>query len=93
MAPGRCSPLFGALLLAALPLAARAGSVTAESIWDQGNALQRAQEQVPRGATVTGSHCTEVGVRMGNYRYICTVTYTESPPDAATPNGSSAPTP
>jgi hypothetical protein len=93
MAPGRCSRLFGALLLAALPLAARAGSVTAESIWDKGNALQRAQEQVPRGATVTGSRCTEVNVRTGNYRYICTVTYTEMPPAAATPNGSSAPMP
>lgn len=49
MALGRSSLLFSALLLAALPLAARAGSVTAESIWDKGNALQRAQEQVPRG--------------------------------------------
>ena len=93
MAPGRCSPLFGALLLAALPLAARAGSVTAESIWDQGNALQRAQEQVPRGATVTGSHCTEVGVRMGNYRYICTLDYSTAPSSPTPTNGSSAPAP
>jgi hypothetical protein len=93
MALGRCSLLLGALLLAALPQAARAGSATAESIWDKGNALQRAQEQVPRGATVTGSRCTEVNVRTGNYRYICTVTYTETPPAAASPNGSSAPKP
>jgi len=93
MAPGRCSLLLGALLLAALPPAAQAGSVTAESIWDQNNALQRAQEQVPRGATVTGSQCTEVNVRTGNYRYICTVTYTETPPAAASPNESSAPRP
>jgi hypothetical protein len=93
MALGRCSVLLGALLLAALPPAAQAGSVTAESIWDKGNALQRAQEQVPRGATVTGSRCTEVNVRTGNYRYICTVTYTKTPPAAASPNGSSAPRP
>lgn len=93
MALGRCSLLLSALVLVALSLAARAGSVTAESIWDKGNALQRAQEQVPRGATVTGSRCTEVNVRTGNYRYICTLIYTEMPPAAATPNGSSAPMP
>lgn len=84
------------LLLAAVPLlfttaSARAGSITAESIWDQQNALQRARSQLPAGATVTGSHCTVVNVRTGNYRYICTVDYSNTP--APTSSESSAPAP
>ncbi len=67
---------------------ARADSITAESIWDQTNAIQRAQEQLPAHATVTGTSCTVVNVRTGNYRYICTVRYTLTPP-----SGSSAPAP
>ena len=75
--------------------ASRAGSITAESIWDSSNAIQRAQEQMPAGATVTGSHCTTVNVRTGNYRYICTVDYSEAPATSPTPtpSGSSAPAP
>ena len=72
------------LTLAGLaPRGAWAGSITAESIWDQRNALQRAQEQVPVGATVTGHRCTEVNVRTGNYRYICTLEYTLAPTPTA----------
>jgi hypothetical protein len=98
-APFRCRragarlglPLLGALLLAA-PQAARAGSVTAESIWDKGNAIQRAQSQLPAGATVTRTQCTEVNVRTGNYRYICTLYFTTAPaaPSSSAP---SAPAP
>ena len=38
-----------ALLLGLVATPAQAGSVTAESIWDRGNAIQRAQSQVPAG--------------------------------------------
>lgn len=72
-------------LAALLPPTAQAGSITAESIWDQGNALQRAQEQLPAGATVTGHRCTEVNVRTGNYRYICTLEYSLPPPATPAP--------
>jgi len=84
-----------ALLIGLLAAPAQAGSVTAESIWDKGNAIQRAQSQLPAGATITRSECTVVNVRTGNYRYICTVFFTDPP--AATPPASptapSAPAP
>jgi hypothetical protein len=73
---------------------ALAGSVTAESIWDKRNALQRAQSQMPAGSTVTRTECTEVNVRTGNYRYICTVFFTPAPTGTApTPSAPSAPAP
>ena len=78
--------LSGMTVLATAP--ALAGSVTAESIWDKRNALQRAQSQLPVGSTVTRTQCTEVNVRTGNYRYICTVEYSTTPS-----SGSSAPAP
>ena len=68
-----------ALLLSLLAAPVQAGSVTAESVWDQSNAIQRAQSQVPAGATVTRNACTVVNVRTGNDRYICTVYYTDAP--------------
>lgn len=52
-----------------------ARSVTVQSIWSQADAIQRASEQLPRGAVVTRTRCTEVNVRTGNYRYICTLSY------------------
>ena len=90
-------PCTGALLLGFSPVA-QAGSITAESIWDKKNAIERAQEQLPAHATVTNTHCTVVNVRTGNYRYICTLEYTTAPaapaPSSATPSsGSSAPAP
>jgi hypothetical protein len=90
-------PCASALLLGFSP-AAQAGSITAESIWDKKNAIQRAQEQLPANATVTNTHCTVVNVRIGNYRYICTLDYTTTPaatpPSSASPSsGSSAPAP
>jgi hypothetical protein len=89
----RHSLLLGALLLAAAPQAARAGSITAESIWDKSDAIQRAQSQLPAGATVTRTRCTEVNVRTGNYRYICTLFFTTGPTTAPSSSGSSAPAP
>ena len=89
-------PCASALLLGFSP-AAQAGSITAESIWDKKNAIERAQQQLPANATVTNTNCTVVNVRTGNYRYICTLEYTSAPaaaPSSATPSsGSSAPAP
>ena len=83
--PGRGPGLL--LLAAGLLLAgqapALAGSVTAESIWDRSNAIERATSQIPRGATVTGNSCQEVDMRGGDTRYICTVTYSPAPPAQA----------
>ena len=74
--------LAAALLIPLLaPWAARAGSITDESIWDQNDATQRALQRLPRGATVTGTRCQEFGVGgMDNPRYRCTVNYTETAP-------------
>ena len=71
----RLRVLAAGLLLASQVPAALAGSVTAESIWDSSNAIQRATSQIPSGATVTGSSCQEVDMRGGDTRYICSVTY------------------
>ena len=49
--------------------------ITAQSIWSQADAIQRASEQLPRGAVVTRTRCSEVTVRSGNFRSICTLTY------------------
>lgn len=74
--------LAGALLagsLTALCGPARAGSATAESIWDRGAARQRAMEQVPKGARVTRTVCEELAVGRDNTRYRCSVFYTTAP--------------
>ncbi len=65
------------LLLAAVLLGgpACAGSVTADSVWDQNDARQRAMQQVPAGSSVTGTRCQTISVGMGNDRYRCTVEY------------------
>lgn len=71
-----------ALALAALglgPLVARAEpSRTAESIWSQDDASQRALQLVPAGAQVDSTSCQEIGVgSMGGLpRYRCTVRFT-----------------
>lgn len=71
-----------------------AGSITAESIWDRSNAIQRARSQLPPGAVITRTECTEVNVRSGNYRYICTVYFNDpAPAPAPTPSAPSAPAP
>jgi hypothetical protein len=96
-APGRPSPVGPglragtlALALAALapwPLAARAQpSRTAESIWSQEDASQRALQLVPAGAQVDSTSCQEIGVgSMGGLpRYRCTVRFS---PGGASPSG------
>lgn len=74
------------LLLSLLTTPARAGSATAESIWDRNDARQRALQQKPRGATVTDTQCEEISVGNGDSRYRCTVFYVD-PPAQAMPSG------
>lgn len=66
---------------------ARAGSVTASSVWDQDNALQRAREQLPKGATVTRERCEELNMGLDNFRYRCTLWF-EPPAPAENSDGS-----
>ncbi len=85
---------LGCALAAALATAlagaapALAGSATASSVWDRDNALQRAREQMPAGATVTRERCEEVEVGIGNIRYRCTVWFD---PAAPSPSSDGAP--
>jgi hypothetical protein len=72
--------LAAALALVASGAPALAGSITASSIWDRSNALERARQQLPAGAVITHEHCQEVEVGMGNTRYLCTVEFSEIPP-------------
>ena len=75
--------------LAPWPLAARAQpSRTAESIWSQEDASQRALQLVPTGAQVDSTACQEIGVgSMGGLpRYRCTVRFS---PGAASPGATS----
>jgi len=60
------------LLAAALPMPIQAGSITAESVWDEADATQRAEEQVPQGSTVTDTKCRVIQVKESD-RYRCTV--------------------
>lgn len=48
------------------------GHATAESVWSEANALERALAQVPDGAVVTSHHCSTFQVG-GEDRYRCTV--------------------
>lgn len=59
--------------------AARARSITTSSVWNKNNALERARQQLPRGATVTKERCDTVEVGRNNPRYRCTVWYDISP--------------
>jgi hypothetical protein len=88
--PGQPRPVVALTLLGALLAlqgpAAWAGSATAESIWDRTNALERAREQVPAGATVTRERCQEIEVGLDNIRYRCSVEWqspSETGPDPA----------
>jgi hypothetical protein len=77
------------MALAAWPLAVRAQpSRTAESIWSQEDASQRALQLVPSGARVDSTACQEIGVgSMGGLpRYRCTVRFS---PGAASPGAAS----
>jgi hypothetical protein len=90
---GTVAPLLPSgllLLLLAGAAPAQAGSVTSQSVWGKSNAIDRAMQQVPAGATVTGTSCDEVNVGIGNYHYTCTVEFTEAP---ANPGGAASPAP
>ena len=58
---------------------ATAGSITASSIWNSSNAMQRARSRVPAGATITKANCVTVQVRL-DFHYRCTVDYTTQTP-------------
>ena len=68
---------LGALTAAAAPV--QAGSATADSIWDRQNALQRAMEAMPAGATVTQQNCQTLEIGLDNIRYRCTVWWSDAP--------------
>lgn len=72
-------------LLWLVPIAAaRAGSITADSINSREAARQAAIQQMPRGATVLRSHCQGIQVgAFGPLRYRCTVWF--SPASAPAP--------
>lgn len=52
--------------------AALAGSVTAESIWSQQNAEERARSQMPAGSVLLNRSCETLEVR-NDLRYRCTL--------------------
>ena len=62
--------LLALLLGAALPV--QAGSITAESVWSEDDATQRAEVQVPKNSTITDTQCETIQVRNSD-RYRCTV--------------------
>ena len=79
LAPLALASGLGLLLSLLAPLPGRAGSATAESIWDRQHARLQALAQLPRGAVVTRQSCLEIGIRIGDFRYRCTVWYTLEP--------------
>jgi len=86
--------LTGALLaggLALLAVPARAGSVTAESVFDRQATRQQAKSQVPKGATITRTVCEDIEVGMDNTHYRCTVFYTTAPASPAPATTAPAP--
>ena len=74
----------GLALTLALAAPLKAGSVTDESIWDQGNALERARSQLPAGARETGHRCQTLQVR-NDLRYRCTVEFSTDNADGSQP--------
>ena len=66
--------VLAALGLVAAPLPALVGSATSQSIWNMGHALGQAKSQVPNGATVTGTNCSEIYI-ADDPRWTCTVTW------------------
>ncbi|MEB3305375.1 MAG: hypothetical protein VKL58_04075 [Cyanobacteriota bacterium] len=91
------------LLLLSLPLSAlvliaspaQAESRTAESIWSQSDAEQRAIDQIPVAdrSGISNTRCQEVGVgRMGSLpRFRCTVWFTPALPAPAAPAAPASP--
>ncbi|WP_082818471.1 hypothetical protein [Prochlorococcus sp. MIT 1306] len=54
-----------------------AGSINAESDWNQNNAIERARQQIPADTTISGEKCTTIEVGLGNTRYRCRVHFTD----------------
>jgi hypothetical protein len=82
------------LLLLALPAlclgspAAWAESRTAESVWSQDDAQQRAVQQIPLADRdgITNTECQQIEIGMGSLpRYRCTVFFTPAPATAPAP--------
>jgi hypothetical protein len=93
MVPLRCPVrASGSTLVLLLPLLlaspGQAGSAVGESIMGQAAARGQALRQVPAGATGIRTRCREINIR-GNFRYRCTVRYTD--PAAAPAKPSAAP--
>ncbi|MFZ4803767.1 MAG: hypothetical protein ACOYLI_03790 [Synechococcus lacustris] len=81
-------PLFALcslLGLGSFSAAARAGSVTAESIWSQQNAEERARSQIPAGSVIQNRSCETFEVR-NDLRYRCTLDFGPAPAADALPN-------
>lgn len=51
-----------------------AGSATAQSQWNRGQAVERAKQQVPAGAKVTDTQCSE-RLLSDNNLWTCKVTW------------------
>ncbi|MEB3157600.1 MAG: hypothetical protein VKO26_09220 [Cyanobacteriota bacterium] len=83
--------LLGLPVVALSAAPVRADSRTAESIWSQSDAQQRATSQIPLADRegITQTRCQEVGVgRMGSLpRFRCTVWFTPVTPGAAGASG------
>ena len=88
-----CVVALGIAALSALLPPARAGSATADSIWDRKNALQRAMGAMPAGATLTRQECQTLEVGLDNIRYRCTVWWSDPPvsPPASQPAPAASP--
>jgi hypothetical protein len=90
--------LIGSLALPLLglsPLPVQAETRTAESVWSQSDAQQRAIEQVPLAdrANINQTRCQEVGVgSMGSLpRFRCTVWFEPAAPTPPAPKPASLP--
>ncbi len=63
---------LGLLALPLIAMPAIAGSAIGGASSEQ-RAIAEAQRQVPRGATITHTHCTAIGAAGNSSNYRCTV--------------------
>jgi uncharacterized protein YcnI len=69
--------LLSGVMMTFVSPSALAGHATMESVWSRENALERAMQRVPKGAQVTKQRCQEFSVGLAQFRYRCTVEWTE----------------